>query len=128
MVKPTVPSPTETSVKVVKVTKVTAPPPAPAPSTLSLSLLNDLDALRRRLEVTESSLTYHLHLPLGENSVRECSLNLQKLQVGPLPPPCPRGDLMDRHPGGGRSLTSGYRCTGRLVEHAVDLAQGLTVG
>uniref|UniRef100_A0A8C5BXW8 Desmoplakin a n=1 Tax=Gadus morhua TaxID=8049 RepID=A0A8C5BXW8_GADMO len=81
VVKPTVPSPTETSVKVVKVTKVTAPPPAPAPSTLSLSLLNDLDALRRRLEVTESSLTYHLHLPLGENSVRECSLNLQKLQV-----------------------------------------------
>ncbi|XP_059914394.1 desmoplakin-A-like isoform X1 [Gadus macrocephalus] len=80
VVKPAVPSTTET-VKVVKVTKVTAPPPAPAPSTLSLSLLNDLDALRRRLEVTESSLTYHLHLPLGENGVRECSLHLQKLQV-----------------------------------------------
>ncbi|XP_056452491.1 desmoplakin-A-like isoform X2 [Gadus chalcogrammus] len=77
VVKPTVPE----TVKVVKVPKVTAPPPAPAPSTLSLSLLNDLDALRRRLEVTESSLTYHLHLPLGENGVRECSLHLQKLQV-----------------------------------------------
>ncbi|CAL8279824.1 unnamed protein product [Lota lota] len=61
--------------------KVPSQPPPPATSTLSLTLLNDLNALRRRLEVTESSLTYHLHVPLGENGVHECSQHLQKLQV-----------------------------------------------
>ncbi|XP_044223216.1 desmoplakin isoform X2 [Thunnus albacares] len=55
---------------------------APAPSSaLSLTLLNSLQELRRRLELAESGLTSHLHIPLGENSVHECSLHIQKLQT-----------------------------------------------
>lgn len=50
-------------------------------SALSLTLLNSLQELRRRLELAESGLTNHLHIPLGENSVHECSLHIQKLQV-----------------------------------------------
>lgn len=61
-----------------KAPKTPQPPP---PSTLSLTLLNDLNTLRRRLEVSETSLTYHLHMPLGENSVHECTQHLQNLQV-----------------------------------------------
>uniref|UniRef100_A0A8C8JQD6 Desmoplakin a n=1 Tax=Oncorhynchus tshawytscha TaxID=74940 RepID=A0A8C8JQD6_ONCTS len=48
-------------------------------STLSLTLLSDLHALRRRLELAESGLSHHLHVPLGENSVQECSQRLLKL-------------------------------------------------
>uniref|UniRef100_A0A673ZN50 Desmoplakin n=1 Tax=Salmo trutta TaxID=8032 RepID=A0A673ZN50_SALTR len=50
-------------------------------STLSLTLLSDLHALRRRLELAESGLSHHLHVPLGENSVQECSQHLLKLEV-----------------------------------------------
>lgn len=50
-------------------------------STLSLTLLSDLHALRRRLELAESGLSHHLHVPLGENSVQECSQRLLKLEV-----------------------------------------------
>lgn len=56
------------------------PPPS---SSLSLTLLNSLQELRRRLELAESGLTSHLHVPLGENSVHECSLHIQRLQVCP---------------------------------------------
>ncbi|XP_041752215.1 desmoplakin isoform X2 [Coregonus clupeaformis] len=49
-------------------------------STLSLTLLSDLHALRRRLELAESDLSHHLHVPLGENSVQECSQRLLKLE------------------------------------------------
>uniref|UniRef100_A0A8C8JZS0 Desmoplakin a n=1 Tax=Oncorhynchus tshawytscha TaxID=74940 RepID=A0A8C8JZS0_ONCTS len=49
-------------------------------STLSLTLLSDLHALRRRLELAESGLSHHLHVPLGENSVQECSQRLLKLE------------------------------------------------
>uniref|UniRef100_A0A673ZMQ7 Desmoplakin n=1 Tax=Salmo trutta TaxID=8032 RepID=A0A673ZMQ7_SALTR len=49
-------------------------------STLSLTLLSDLHALRRRLELAESGLSHHLHVPLGENSVQECSQHLLKLE------------------------------------------------
>uniref|UniRef100_A0A8C2WJ05 Desmoplakin n=1 Tax=Cyclopterus lumpus TaxID=8103 RepID=A0A8C2WJ05_CYCLU len=62
------------------VIKVQAPPPAPS-STLSLTLLNSLQELRRRLELAESGLTSHLHIPLGDNSVHECSVHIQNLQV-----------------------------------------------
>ncbi|KAG7246663.1 hypothetical protein CRUP_013228 [Coryphaenoides rupestris] len=61
--------------------KITQPPPPPPTSTLSLTLLNDLNTLRRRLEVTETSLTYHLHMPLGENGVHECTQHLHNLQL-----------------------------------------------
>uniref|UniRef100_A0A8C7I7B0 Desmoplakin n=1 Tax=Oncorhynchus kisutch TaxID=8019 RepID=A0A8C7I7B0_ONCKI len=49
-------------------------------STLSLTLLSDLHALRRRLELAESGLSHHLHVPLGENSVQDCSQRLLKLE------------------------------------------------
>ncbi|KAM6948728.1 desmoplakin-A [Aplochiton taeniatus] len=50
------------------------------PSTLSLSLLSELHSLRLRLEGAESGLTQYLHIPLGENSVQECSLRLVKIE------------------------------------------------
>ncbi|XP_068593736.1 desmoplakin-A-like isoform X2 [Cebidichthys violaceus] len=62
------------------VIKVTSQPP-PASSTLSLTLLSSLQELRRRLELAESGLTSHLHVPLGDNSVHECSVHIQKLQT-----------------------------------------------
>ena len=58
--------------------KTTCPP---ASSTVSLTLLNSLQEIRQRLEMAESGLTSHLHIPLGENSVHECSVHIQKLQV-----------------------------------------------
>lgn len=63
--------------------KTTAPktPTQPPSSTLSLSLLSSLQEIRRRLEIAESGLTSHLHIPFGENSVHECSVHIQKLQV-----------------------------------------------
>ncbi|XP_047187843.1 desmoplakin-like isoform X2 [Scophthalmus maximus] len=56
-------------------------PPPPTSSTLSVTLLNSLQEIRRRLELAESGLTSHLHVPLGENSVHECSVHIQKLQT-----------------------------------------------
>jgi hypothetical protein len=50
-------------------------------SNMSLTLLSDLQALRRRLELAESGLGHHLHVSLGENSVQECSQHLLKLEV-----------------------------------------------
>ncbi|XP_042284621.1 desmoplakin isoform X2 [Thunnus maccoyii] len=72
--KPSTPKIPKTNVRIVN--------QAPAPSSaLSLTLLNSLQELRRRLELAESGLTSHLHIPLGENSVHECSLHIQKLQT-----------------------------------------------
>lgn len=50
-------------------------------SVLSVTLLSDLQELRRKLEQAESGLTYHLHMPLGDNSMHECSQHIKKLQV-----------------------------------------------
>ncbi|XP_071773140.2 desmoplakin-A isoform X2 [Centroberyx gerrardi] len=77
--------PTYTPTKVVEVK--TEPPKqepiktAPPSSVLSLTLLSDLQALRRRLELAESGLTNHLHIPLGDNSLHECSQHIQNLQI-----------------------------------------------
>ncbi|XP_056326694.1 desmoplakin-A isoform X2 [Danio aesculapii] len=49
-------------------------------SGLNVSLLSDLSALRRRLETAEAGLTKHLHVPLKENSVQECSQRIVLLQ------------------------------------------------
>ncbi|XP_076000743.1 desmoplakin-A isoform X2 [Genypterus blacodes] len=68
-IKPQVVKPIKTSV-----TKTTT-------SVLSLALLSNLQELRRRLELAESGLTYHLHIPLGENSAHECSQHIKKLQI-----------------------------------------------
>ncbi|XP_035027450.2 desmoplakin isoform X2 [Hippoglossus stenolepis] len=67
--------------KIPKITvpKVTIQPP-PASSTLNITLLSSLQEIRRRLELAERSLTSHLHVPLGENSVHECSVHIQNLQ------------------------------------------------
>lgn len=56
-------------------------PPIPATSKLSISLLKSLHELRYRLQQSELDLTSHLHVPLGENSLHECSLHIQKLQL-----------------------------------------------
>uniref|UniRef100_A0A673D028 Desmoplakin a n=1 Tax=Sphaeramia orbicularis TaxID=375764 RepID=A0A673D028_9TELE len=76
--KPEPPKPEPTKVKVIKVPVTKTAPPAP---TLSISLLNGLHDLRYRLQQAESDLTSHLHVPLGENSLHECSLHIQKLQL-----------------------------------------------
>lgn len=60
--------------------KIPSVTPQPS-STLSLTLLCSLQELHRRLELAESGLTSHLHVPLGDNGVHECSVHIQKLQV-----------------------------------------------
>ncbi|XP_074544449.1 desmoplakin-A isoform X2 [Halichoeres trimaculatus] len=86
-VKPEPPKPS--TIEVTKTTEVTVSseppppptPPPPPPSTLSLSLLSSLQEIRRRLELAESGLTSHLHVPLGENSVHECTVYIENLQA-----------------------------------------------
>ncbi|KAM4728803.1 desmoplakin-A isoform 2-T2 [Anableps anableps] len=48
---------------------------------ISLASLSSLQDIRRKLEMAESGLTDHLHIPLGENSVHECSVYIQKLHL-----------------------------------------------
>uniref|UniRef100_A0A8C5GMS1 Desmoplakin a n=1 Tax=Gouania willdenowi TaxID=441366 RepID=A0A8C5GMS1_GOUWI len=67
--------------KVTKTTVTKVSSAQPPTSTLSLTLLTSLQELRRRLELAESGLTNHLHIRLGDNSVHECSVHIQKLQV-----------------------------------------------
>lgn len=50
-------------------------------STLSITLLTSLQELHRRLELAESGLTSHLHVPLGDNKLHECTVHIQELQV-----------------------------------------------
>ncbi|KAF4116930.1 desmoplakin-A isoform X1 [Onychostoma macrolepis] len=50
-------------------------------SGLNLSVMSDLSALRRRVETAEMGLIQHLHVPLKENGVQECSQRLVLLQV-----------------------------------------------
>ncbi|KAJ0058719.1 hypothetical protein NL108_000412 [Boleophthalmus pectinirostris] len=63
---------TETVVTVVK---------TPPTSKLSMALLNSLHDLRYRLQLAETDLTSHLHILPGENSLHECSVHIQKLQL-----------------------------------------------
>ncbi|KAM6920668.1 desmoplakin-A-like isoform 2-T2 [Lycodopsis pacificus] len=80
-VKPEPPKPKPASPTITQtVIKETSQAP-PASSTLSLTLLSSLQELRRRLELAESGLTSHLHVPLGDNSVHECSVHIQNLQT-----------------------------------------------
>ncbi|XP_075954410.1 desmoplakin-A-like [Anarhichas minor] len=81
-VKPEPPKPKPASPTITEtiVIKETSHPPR-ASSTLSLTLLSSLQELRRRLELAESGLTSHLHVPLGDNSVHECSVHIQNLQT-----------------------------------------------
>ncbi|XP_034558851.1 desmoplakin isoform X2 [Notolabrus celidotus] len=74
---------TSSSTKITSTTtvKVNNQPPTPPTSTLSLSLLSSLQEIRRRLELAESGLTSHLHVPLGENSVQECTVRIENLQT-----------------------------------------------
>uniref|UniRef100_A0A3B4AIE6 Desmoplakin spectrin-like domain-containing protein n=1 Tax=Periophthalmus magnuspinnatus TaxID=409849 RepID=A0A3B4AIE6_9GOBI len=65
------------------VTEVTVTKTTPPTSKLSVALLNSLHDLRYRLQQAEVDLTGHLHMPLGENSLHECSVHIQKLQVLP---------------------------------------------
>uniref|UniRef100_A0A3Q0SJ07 Desmoplakin n=1 Tax=Amphilophus citrinellus TaxID=61819 RepID=A0A3Q0SJ07_AMPCI len=69
------------SVKGEEETKPESPKPDPSNSTLNLTLLSSFQDLRRRLELAESGLTSHLHIPLGDNSVYECSVHIQKLET-----------------------------------------------
>ncbi|XP_062337955.1 desmoplakin-A isoform X1 [Osmerus eperlanus] len=83
VIKPTMSKPiqAETTKSTTKTTvsKTTIQTPTPS-SALSVTLLSELNALRRRLELAESGLSQHLHVPLGENSVQECSQRLLKLE------------------------------------------------
>lgn len=74
---------TNESSKVTQETQETIPKAKPQPpaATINLALLTSLQELRQRLEVTESGLTDHLHLPMGDNSLHQCSVHIQKLQV-----------------------------------------------
>uniref|UniRef100_A0A672L750 Desmoplakin n=1 Tax=Sinocyclocheilus grahami TaxID=75366 RepID=A0A672L750_SINGR len=49
-------------------------------SGLNVSFMSDLSALRRRVEAAETGLIQHLHVPLKENGVQECSQRLVLLQ------------------------------------------------
>uniref|UniRef100_A0A3Q3K4W4 Desmoplakin a n=1 Tax=Monopterus albus TaxID=43700 RepID=A0A3Q3K4W4_MONAL len=81
VVKPE-PSKEETiKVQTTKTVKTTVPKPPPPSSTVSLTMLTNLQEIRRRLELAESALTSHLHVPLGDNSVHECSVHIQRLQA-----------------------------------------------
>ncbi|XP_072297683.1 desmoplakin-A [Eucyclogobius newberryi] len=71
-------SDTTEEVKVTTVTVTKAPPPT---SKLSVALLSSLHDLRYRLQQAETDLTRHLHVPMGENSLHECSLHIQRLQL-----------------------------------------------
>ncbi|XP_038159702.1 desmoplakin-like isoform X2 [Cyprinodon tularosa] len=54
--------------------------PTKTTTVISLSLLTNLQEIRRRLEIAESSITDHLHVPLGENGVHQCSVHIQNLE------------------------------------------------
>lgn len=66
-----------------------SPPLVPQSPTLSLTLLSELHALRQKLELAESGLTQHIHIPLGENCVQECSQRIKILEVRCVAGPCP---------------------------------------
>ncbi|KAJ4936920.1 hypothetical protein JOQ06_001505 [Pogonophryne albipinna] len=57
------------------------PPPPTTSSSLSVVLLRNLQDIHRRLELAESGLTSHLHIRLGENSVHESSVHIEKLEI-----------------------------------------------
>ncbi|XP_033994130.1 desmoplakin-like [Trematomus bernacchii] len=57
------------------------PPPPTTNSSLSVLLLRNLQDIHRRLELAESGLTSHLHIRLGENSVHESSVHIEKLEI-----------------------------------------------
>ncbi|XP_035285600.1 desmoplakin isoform X1 [Anguilla anguilla] len=61
-------------------TPVPSPTPSSSQSLQSLTLLSELHALRQKLELAESGLTQHIHVPLGENSVHECSQRMLSLE------------------------------------------------
>lgn len=73
-------STTSTSTSTTSATS-TSSPSTSTKSTISLTLLSNLQELRHRLELAESGLTSHLHIPLGDNSVHTCTVHIQKLQV-----------------------------------------------
>uniref|UniRef100_A0A8C9VQW8 Desmoplakin n=1 Tax=Scleropages formosus TaxID=113540 RepID=A0A8C9VQW8_SCLFO len=47
----------------------------------SQMVLTDLQSLRRRLETAELGLTQHLHLPLHDDSLQECSQRISQLEI-----------------------------------------------
>ncbi|KAF7706892.1 hypothetical protein HF521_020146 [Silurus meridionalis] len=71
--KPVSTGKTVNTVEVDTTVKTQAPKP-------SLNLLTFTHTLRRRLEAAESGLSQHLHIPLRDNSVHECTQRLQLLQ------------------------------------------------
>ncbi|KAK5860025.1 hypothetical protein PBY51_021534 [Eleginops maclovinus] len=79
VVKPEPPKPESPIIEVKDNPNKTQPPSTS--STLSVILLKDLQEIHRRLELAESGLTSHLHIPLGENSVHECSVHITKLKT-----------------------------------------------
>ncbi|XP_037131651.1 desmoplakin-like isoform X1 [Syngnathus acus] len=62
-------------------TKEPSKPAPPKIQALSITLLSSLQELRRRLELSESGLTSHLHICSGENSLQDCLVHIEKLQT-----------------------------------------------
>ncbi|XP_010774149.1 desmoplakin-like isoform X2 [Notothenia coriiceps] len=77
---PTVTSPTA-SPAIPPVEPPVTPLPPTTSSSLSVVLLRNLQDIHRRLELAESGLTSHLHVSLGENSVHESSVHIEKLEI-----------------------------------------------
>ncbi|XP_077470915.1 desmoplakin-A [Stigmatopora argus] len=71
---------------VIQLTGYNEPKPEtkPAPTkihALSIALLSSLQLLRQRLELAESGLTGHLHICSGENSLKDCLVHIEQLQI-----------------------------------------------
>ncbi|XP_033848504.3 desmoplakin-like isoform X2 [Acipenser ruthenus] len=54
--------------------------PVTSHSQISPSLLSDLQKLRVRLEYSESGMTQHIHIPLSEDTVRDCYNRITTLE------------------------------------------------
>ncbi|XP_077581337.1 desmoplakin-A isoform X1 [Stigmatopora nigra] len=56
-------------------------PAPPKMQSLSIALLSSLQLLRQKLELAESGLTGHLHICSGENSLKDCLVHIEQLQI-----------------------------------------------
>lgn len=71
------------SVTMEVVQPVASMPVAPKPDVTqqNTTFLMELHSLRQRAEAAELGLTQHLHVPLKENSAKECSQRIVMIEV-----------------------------------------------
>ncbi|XP_066579023.1 desmoplakin-B isoform X1 [Amia ocellicauda] len=58
-----------------------APPDKPEGGSRSQTLLIELLNLRQKLEQCESGMTQHIHIPMQEDSVKDCSIRINHLET-----------------------------------------------